>query len=260
VSAPSVLRVAADGPIRRWTLARPERRNALSQALVDALLDAAREAAADDACRAVVLDGDPPVFCAGSDVRELAEIDRTAVIEHERRWPRLRDALRDLDVPVVVAIRGAALGGGLFLALYADWRVAADDAVLAAPEVALGWLPPGGIEELVEAVGVHRARELVLSARRVDARTALASGLVDEIAAPDRLDAAALAAAQRLAAGPPGAVASVKRYFRERPALSGPERDERQHAIFVSDLDTPAAAESFDRFRAGLSARAEAHA
>lgn len=244
------LRTTTVGGIHRWTLDRPERRNALDDELVDALLAAARAAVDDPDCRVVVLSGTPPVFCQGSDMRRFAGVSAETVVAQESRWPALRDALRGLDVPVLAAIRGGAFGGGLFLALYADYRLAEERAIFAAPEVTLGWLPPGGVEELADEIGAGAARWLVLTGERVKAARALELGLVHRVVPTERLDAAAEQTATFLGGLPPAAVASVKRYFRERVGLDRATLDALQLREFAANLATPAAAESLRRFAA----------
>jgi len=242
------LLVEGAGPIHRWTLDRPERRNALDEATVDALLRAAQEAGGDPDCRAVLLSGAPPVFCQGSDVAAFAGADAGAIAAHESRWPALRDALRGVDVPVVAKIQGGAFGGGLFLALYADYRIAEERAIFAAPEVTLGWIPPGGIEELADEVGVGPARHLVLTGERVKAPRALELGLVHRIVPSDRLDAAAEQIADYLAGLPRAGVASIKRYFQVRRGLDPSARDELQLHEFAANVLTPEVADSIRRF------------
>jgi 2-(1,2-epoxy-1,2-dihydrophenyl)acetyl-CoA isomerase len=244
------LRVETADGVHRWTLDRPERRNALDAALVDALLAAAESAAADPVCRVVLLDGTPPVFSQGSDVAAFAGADAAAITAHESRWPALRDGMRGLDVPVLAKIRGGAFGGGLFLALFADYRIAEEHAVFTAPEVTLGWIPPGGIEELVEEIGTGPARQLVLTGERVNAPRALDLGLVHRVVPEERLDAVVEQTIAYLAGLPPAAVASVKRYFRERARLGRTARDELQLQEFAANLDGPEAARSIDRFAA----------
>jgi enoyl-CoA hydratase/carnithine racemase len=246
------LRVEVAGGIHRWTLDRPDRRNALDDALVDALLAAAKLAAADPACHGVLLAGAPPVFCQGSDVSSFAGADADAFAAHESRWPGLRDAFRGLDAPVLAKIRGGAFGGGLFLVLYADYRVAEERAIFGAPEVTLGWIPPGGIEELIDEIGVGPARHLVLTGERVKARRAHELGLVHRVVPEDRLDAAAEQIARYLAELPRAAVASVKRYFRERRLLEPAERDDLQLREFTTNLATPEASDSIRRFSESL--------
>jgi enoyl-CoA hydratase/carnithine racemase len=238
------------GGVHRWTLDRPERRNAIDDELMDALLAASRAAVEDPDCRVVVLSGTPPVFCQGSDVGRFAGVSVETVVEQESRWPALRDALRSLDVPVLAAIRGGAFGGGLFLALYADYRLAEERAIFAAPEVTLGWPPPGGVEELADEIGPGAARWLVLTGERVNAARALELGLVHRVVRTERLDTAADQTAAFLGGLPAAAVASVKRYFRERGGLDRAALDALQLREFAENLATPAAAESLRRFAA----------
>src|SRR5919201_1539374 len=133
-------------------------------------------------------------------------------------------------------IRGGAFGGGLFLALYADYRLAEERAIFAAPEVTLGWIPPGGIEELVDEVGAGPARYLVLTGERVKAPRALELGLVHRVVARDRLDRAAEQIAEHLAGLPRAAVGSVKRYFAVRGPLDRAARDELQLSEFAANI------------------------
>jgi enoyl-CoA hydratase/carnithine racemase len=243
-----LLVTVADG-IHRWTLNRPERRNALDGELVDMLL-AAAERAREQECRAVVLCGEPPVFCAGSDVAEFASQAPEAIVELESRWPVLRDAIRSIPAPVVAGIQGGAFGGGLVLALYADHRIAEERAVFSLPEVSLGWIPPGGIEELVGEVGVAHARRLVLTSARLRAPEALAIGLVQEVVPGEELERALDRTGSFLAARPAAAVGSVKAYLRERSRLSGEERDALQLAEFARNVRTPQAEASIRRLAA----------
>ncbi len=243
----SLIVEAANG-IHRWTLDRPEQRNALDEELVGALLAAAEQASADPDCRGVLLAGAPPVFSQGSDVAALAGADVATITAHEARWPALRDALRGLNAPIVAKIQGGAFGGGLFLAIYTDYRITEERAIFAVPEVTLGWIPPGGIEELVDEVGAGPARHLVLTGERVKAPRALELGLVHRVVPAERLDAAAEQTAQYLADLPQEAVSSVKRYFRIRHAIDPAGRDAAQLSSFAANVATPEAVESIRRF------------
>ena len=160
------------------------------------------------------------------------------------RWP----SSWHVEAPVLAKIQGGAFGGGLFLALYADYRIAEERAIFAAPEVTLGWIPPGGIEELVDEIGAGAARHLVLTGERVKAPRALELGLVHRLVPAERLDAAAEQTAAHLAGLPKHAVASVKRYFRDRRGLDRSQRDALQLDEFAANLETSEAAESIRRF------------
>lgn len=210
------------------------------------LINAARRVPAD--CHLVVLDATPPAFCAGSDLKEMAVASRERILAHESRWAVLRDALRSLNCPVLAVVRGAAMGGGLFLATFADHRIAAREAIFAAPEVPLGWLPPGGIEELIELVGVGRARDLVMTGRRVGGEIAFQIGLVEEVVPLTELDTAARELERTLVALPGHAVADLKRYLRGRPQRSREELDGAQLDSFAGALDGEEARATMLRF------------
>ncbi len=166
------------------TLDRPEVMNALSFALLAELGDALAALDADPACRAIVITGaGERAFAAGVDIRELAaqtpasllELDPFAVLE---RIPAMR-------VPVIAAVRGFALGGGLELALACDLVVASDDAQLGLPELGLGVIPgAGGTQRLPRAIGRARAMEMILTGRRMRADEAERLGLVVTVAPP----------------------------------------------------------------------------
>jgi methylglutaconyl-CoA hydratase len=165
------------------TIDRPDRMNALSHETLVGLGRLAREAVADANVRAIVLTGSgDKAFCAGADLKErkdMAEDDIRA------RLALYREEMGVLDrspKPVVAAINGLALGGGLELALVCDLRVAARSAVLGLPETTLGIIPgAGGTQRLPRIVGEARAKEMILLGRRISAEDALAWGLINRI-------------------------------------------------------------------------------
>lgn len=177
------VRVERRGRAALVVLDRPERLNALSRGALTALGRVGRELAGDRALRAIVLTGaGDKAFCAGADLKER----RTMTPDDVRRQLGLyRTELSWLDrspVPVVAALNGVALGGGLELALLADLRVAAPHAVLGLPETTIGIIPgAGGTQRLPRVVGEARAKELILLGRRLTAAEALAIGLVNRV-------------------------------------------------------------------------------
>jgi enoyl-CoA hydratase len=178
------IRVEQRGAVAVWTIDRADRANALSRATLLALGKLAREAATNPSIRAVVVTGaGDKAFCAGADLKE-----RQGMSENDVRVQvgLYRSELGPLDrspKPVVAAINGAALGGGLELALCCDLRVAAAHAVLGLPETSLGIIPgAGGTQRLPRVVGEARAKEMILLARRLSANEALAWGLVNRVA------------------------------------------------------------------------------
>ncbi len=157
--------------------------NALSIALLGRLRDVARGVAADATVKAVVVAGGEKAFAAGADISEFGEQDEARVIADAFR--EAFDAVAAIPRPVIAAIRGYALGGGLELACACDLRVAGESARLGQPEILLGIIPgAGGTQRLTRLVGPARAKEMVWSGRQVRAEEALAIGLVDRVVPP----------------------------------------------------------------------------
>jgi enoyl-CoA hydratase/carnithine racemase len=205
------------------TLARPARSNALSRSLLLELGRAGAELATDADARAVVLTGaGERAFCAGADLKERAAMSDAEVRRQLELYRSCLGWLGTLDVPVVAAVNGAALGGGLELALCCDLRVAASNAVFGLPETSLGIIPgAGGTQRLPRVVGLGRALEMTLLGRRVDAATALAWGLVHEVVSPgaDLVDAT-LSYLAPVLEGAPLAQRAALRAIREGTSLS----------------------------------------
>jgi enoyl-CoA hydratase/carnithine racemase len=159
--------------------------NALDRALIDDLAAAVEEIRRSEEARAVVVTGGPQVFAAGGDVREMLTWDYRSAVRDSGALADACAALARLPMPVIAAINGYALGGGLELALAADLRVCATDAKLGFPEIRLGLIPgAGGTQRLPRVVGNSRAKDLVFTGRTLDARAALDIGLVDRVAEP----------------------------------------------------------------------------
>jgi enoyl-CoA hydratase/carnithine racemase len=165
------------------TIDRPDRMNALSRDALVAIGEHARAAIADANVRAIVLTGSgDKAFCAGADLKERHGMDENAVRDQLARYGDHMGALDRSPKPVVAAINGLALGGGLELALACDLRVAAPSAVLALPETTLGIIPgAGGTQRLPRVVGEARAKEMILLGRRLTAAEALVWGLVNRV-------------------------------------------------------------------------------
>ncbi len=177
------VRVKQQGGVEIWTIDRADRANALSRPTLLAFGKLAREAATNPSIRAILVTGaGDKAFCAGADLKE-----RQGMSENDVRVQvgLYRSELGPLDrspKPVVAAINGAALGGGLELALCCDLRVAASHALLGLPETSLGIIPgAGGTQRLPRIVGEARAKEMILLARRLTADEALAWGLVNRV-------------------------------------------------------------------------------
>lgn len=165
----------------------------------------------DESIRAVVLWGGPSCFAAGADIEQLASMGFEEIVHWNRALQQTFTRFAELTVPVVAAINGFALGGGLELALCADYRIAGESASVGQPEVLLGIMPgSGGTQRLLAVVGPSRAKELLMTGRRMRAVDAAAPGLVDEVVSDAGVYARALEYARQLAAGPRFAISAIK--------------------------------------------------
>jgi enoyl-CoA hydratase/carnithine racemase len=202
------------GPVRHVVLNRPEKRNAMNQELLRALGDALALAAADDSVHCVVLRGEGPVFSAGVDLGELAEsAGRAGVLRPFRKvFLDCANACEEMAKPVVCQIHRTCVGGALEVALGCDLRIASSDASLGLPEVRFGIIPDvGGSTRLPAVVGLGRAKELIMTARTIDATEAERIGLVNRVVAPQELERATRELVDELLANSPVAVGRAKR-------------------------------------------------
>ena len=201
---------------------RPHRHNAITDALFEATCDALRSYLADPAVRCVLIRGEGRSFCSGRDKAELGkrtegEDDFTFVQTHQR----IRLEVLESTKPVVAAVQGAALGGGFEIALSADMRIIAEDAVFGLPEVALGLVPDtGGTQTLPALVGPARAKYLILSGARIDAQTAYSWGLAEEVVPVDVLYDRAMGLCRQLATQPRLATSMAKMLVNQASAGS----------------------------------------
>jgi E-phenylitaconyl-CoA hydratase len=212
------IRIEREGPVAILTIDRPEVRNAIDFKTGEALIRAWTEFRDDEALRVAILTGaGEKAFCAGADLRSVREFYRSLTSEERLRRsenePGLGGITRNfpIDKPIVAAINGHCLAGGLELALACDLRVAADHATFGLPEVTLGIIPgAGGTQRLPRLIGPERALELILTGRRMDAREAERTGLVGKVVPLKRLREEALALAARVAGNAPLAVRAAK--------------------------------------------------
>jgi len=185
--------------------------NALNAQVQQEIAEAAAQVAADPQVAAVVLYGGAKVFAAGADVKEMAEASYASMAADSRRLQQSFTAVARIPKPVVAAVTGYALGGGLELALCADFRVAGAGAKLGQPEILLGIIPgAGGTQRLPRLVGPAKAKDLVFSGRFVAAGEALAMGLVDRVVPDDEVYQAAMDMAARYVGGPAVALRAAK--------------------------------------------------
>jgi enoyl-CoA hydratase len=194
--------VERSGPVTTVVLDRPDRRNAVDRETADALVDAFRVFDADDSASVAVLWGAGGTFCAGADLRAMAAGESVNRVEPEGDGP-MGPSRMALSKPVIAAVSGYAVAGGLELALWCDLRVVEDDAVLGV--FCRRWGVPlidGGTVRLPRIVGLGRALDLILTGRAVGAAEAFAIGLADRVVPPGDARVAAEALAAEIAAFP----------------------------------------------------------
>jgi enoyl-CoA hydratase/carnithine racemase len=210
--AEGAIKVARRADGSAWvTLDRPEAKNALSRAVNLELRRLAVELGIDRQVRAVVLTGANGAFSAGADLKERRGVAAADTGPYVDAIAGAINAWAEMPRPTIAAMSGPALGGGLELALACDFRIAAEDAVMGLSEVRLGIMPgAGGTQRLTRLLGVARAKELVLTGRRIDARRALEIGLVSRVVPAAELLRAAEELAAELSACAPLSVAKAK--------------------------------------------------
>jgi enoyl-CoA hydratase len=187
--------------------------NALTRQVYREIVLAAADLGRRHDISAVILFGGHEIFSAGDDMPELRRLSANETEVAARICREAVDALAGIPKPTVAAITGYALGGGLNVALAADWRVAGDNVKFGATEILAGRVPQGGTDRLARTAGESKAKDLVFSGRFIDAKEALALGLIDEMVAPDGVYDAALAWARRFLDYPPQALAAAKATF-----------------------------------------------
>ena len=211
-----------EGQIGYLTLNRPEKMNAMTDAMYAAIGDAVREAERDRDVRAVIVSGTGRAFTSGHDLGQLAEASG------RRGWQPYRaqrfDNGLECSKPLIAAINGYALAGGLELALFCDIRIASESAQFGAPEVKWGILHGYGAVRLPDMIGMSSTMRLLLTGEFTDAQTALRIGLVSEVVPPDELMSRAEAIAEQIASNGPIAVRLIKELAyrgRELPMRDG---------------------------------------
>ena len=206
-----LVQVEVDQAVATIRLDRPPM-NALSAAVQSEIAAAARQVSGDQSVRAVVLYGGPKVFAAGADVKEMSGQSYAQMSTTGSR--RLQDTFTEvarIGKPVIAAVTGYALGGGLELALCADFRVLGQSAKVGQPEILLGIIPgAGGTQRLPRLIGPARAKDLIYTGRFMDAAEALLIGLADKVVADDQVYETAIELAARYSGGPAIALRAAK--------------------------------------------------
>ena len=217
------LQTSRTNGILTLTMNQPETRNALTgNNAVQEFVDACAAIALDTSVRVVIITGAGPVFCSGGNVKDMRRFfeqynapDRIRE-EYRQGIQRLPKALCNLDVPVIAAVNGPAVGAGLDLTCMADLRIASNTATFAESFVKVGIIPgDGGAWLLPRVVGRSKAAEMAFTGEALTAREALACGLVSQVVEPGELMAAAHKLAERIAINPPAVMRMTKRLLRE---------------------------------------------
>lgn len=217
------LQTSRTNGILTLTMNQPETRNALTgNNAVQEFVDACAAIALDTSVRVVIITGAGPVFCSGGNVKDMRRFFEQDIApdrireEYRQGIQRLPKALCNLDVPVIAAVNGPAVGAGLDLTCMADLRIASNTATFAESFVKVGIIPgDGGAWLLPRVVGRSKAAEMAFTGEALTAREALACGLVSQVVEPGELMAAAHKLAERIAINPPAVMRMTKRLLRE---------------------------------------------
>ena len=208
--------------VLRVTMARPEAHNAFDEAMIAELDRAFAEAGGDDGIRAVVLAGQGKSFSAGADLawmKRQSEASAEDNLDDARRFAAMLQRIGACPKPTIARVQGVAMGGGVGLACACDFAIASDDARFAVTEARFGLAASVIGPYLIAAVGVRQARRLAMSTAQIDAREALALGLVHQVVAASDLDRAVDGLLAQLRASGPNALAGIKAlYGRVEPA------------------------------------------
>lgn len=235
------------GGVLSVTLARADKKNAITQAMYAALAEATERARTDDAVRVLAFRGEGDSFSAGNDIGDFIAIGSQAGQPTDMPVFRFLKALADLDKPVVAAVKGRAVGIGLTLLLHCDIVVVAEDALLSAPFINLALAPEAASSMLLPAVlGHQRAFEIFALGEPIDGRTALAWGLANRAVPAEQVEAVAAELAGKLAARAPNSIRKTKRLMRDAERLW--DLMQREGEAFGSQMKSPEAMEAFMAF------------
>ncbi|RAY12347.1 enoyl-CoA hydratase/isomerase family protein [Actinomadura craniellae] len=242
------VRVEVGDGVGTIRLDRPKM-NALNAQVQRELIEAATVVTGDADVRAVIVYGGERVFAAGADIKEMADMSYAEMSAHSTLLQEFTTALAAIPKPVIAAITGYALGGGLEVALAADFRVAGEGAKVGQPEIKLGIIPgAGGTQRLARLVGPARAKDLIFSGRHVGSAEALSIGLVDRVVPDAEVYTAARAWAAEFTAGPALALRAAKQAVNaglEVDLATGLEIERVQFAALFATEDQKTGMRSF---------------
>jgi len=239
------IKIEKEGGILTLTMARANKKNALTNMMYGALADALEHAETDPAIRAVLIQSEGDMFTSGNDLGEFAAT--AAGVQGERHVLRFLQALTRASPPLIAAVQGRAVGVGTTMLLHCDLVFLADDALLSTPFVSLALVPEAGSSLLLPArIGHVRAFEMFALGDAVDASSALAWGLANKVVPLDALHATARRAAERICKQPAGALRTTKRLMRNTGALT--TQMDVESTCFFERLKSAEAREAFTAF------------
>ena len=236
------------GQVAILTIDRSNRRNALGTELMQAFSDAFVELDRDDSIAAIVISATAPGFCAGSDLKELATMDIAQMCAHEAETARVVRAIGFMEKPVIAAVSGFALGGGVGLAVGCDLIVTHPECRWHMPEVPNGWLPPWALASLSARVGPVAARRLVWASEPITGTEAYNLKLADYLVPITDVEREAIALAERLTALPRVAIASTKRFFTPMINGSAEASDMLANRVFAENCQDDASKATLRKF------------
>ncbi|HEY0684911.1 MAG TPA: enoyl-CoA hydratase-related protein [Steroidobacter sp.] len=241
------VRIALEDGVLRLTLARADKKNALTQAMYAALGNALARAETDPSVRAVLLEADGDAFTAGNDLGDFAAVAAGKLDREDMTTHLFLDALAKARKPLVAAVQGLAVGIGVTMLLHCDLVFVADDAKLSTPFVNLALVPEAASSALLQArIGYARAYAMFALGEPIDGRTAASIGLANAALPASEVRAKALAAAKVLATKPMGALQATKQLMRDGAAIAALMAKESE--IFGQRLKSPETAEALRAF------------
>ena len=231
------------------TINRPQAMNALNEGTIPEILSRLEDAEKDENVRVLVITGaGEKAFCAGLDLKPMRDINVIEAVEMSRRGQKLTLAIEEVGKPVIAAINGYALGGGLELAMACDIRIASEKARIGQPEVNVGLIPGwGGTQRLPRLVGKGIAKELIFTGKMIDAKTAERIGLINMVVPPEKLRSAVEELAKVIMSKPPIAIRLAKELIN-----SSTETD--QGTGLVHEAEAFGILSSTEDYREGVSA------
>ena len=224
------------------TINRPEVRNALNEETILEILSRLEDAKGDETIRVIVVTGaGDRAFSAGADIKMIKDMDSPKARDVSRLGHKLCDEIEELGKPVIAAINGYALGGGLELAMACDIRIASEKARLGQPEINLGLVPGwGGTQRLPRFLGKGVAKEMIFTGKHIDAKTAERLGLVNAVVPPDQLRSVVRELAKEIANKPPIAIKLAKELINsssETSLRAGETREADAFGVAASTKD-----------------------